>query len=810
MDAHSRPRFYSLWAINGPLDPARLHRQLKQFKAAGLDGVVWHPRFYPGGPPYLGDRYLGMVSTVILQAKALGLAFWIYDEDGWPSGTVGGRLLRQYPQDAQRWAGLVRQRPRRCLAEFERDGERWYLGENTGPGVDYLNPELARHFIELTYERYRTGLAPAAFAHVEAFFCDEPEFGLGHAHAELPKAGGLPWTPRLPELFRTRHGEELSPLVPLLFFPGKRAAEVRVKFWELITEMFCDAFVTPLNDWCRRQGKRFTAHVKGEEHPLFQVPLSGSCHQVFRRLGLPGIDALERYPANDFYPRQVSAVARQFGDGRCMVEAFGGSGWGATPEDLERYLLWLGRNGLTDFVLHLSQYRLDSAAMQDWPPSQPLHLSWSHLYSEVIGRVRAELTARPRPPADTLVVAPYRGIMRVYSSAELLETNIHTACTYPDTKAGRINRAFIGLIGELQAAGVAYDVADERTVETFGMAAGGRFRLGACAYRRVIVASASRLDRKTRAAVRPFMVAAATLTSASPGVKATPPAPPTGTVSLAWKLSRVPVNALLLECVAEKGGWFSACFANEVFSRSAQLKAVFIDDLDELTVNGSRQALTRTAGGWCARMPVLSAGFTRLRFRLMRSVRRPWVWLQGPFRVRSADAFRPGPGGTLQTAGPFTVEPGRTTLAPNLIADGFPFLGRSLVATTTVRLPRAVKELHFCDGVADAVRLFANERDHGWTWTAEHGFRFAVDLPAGEHRLRVEFVPNAFNTSGPHHYYGGDWFVISPAQMQGERNFADPADAPAMTHVAAWHFRRFELPTRLGWSCPGRGAAGGI
>jgi hypothetical protein len=124
---------------------------MDQFLAAGFDGVVFHPRFYPNNPPYLSERYLAEVSNAILYAKSIGLAFWIYDEDGWPSGTVGGQLLKKYPQDAQRWAGLVTNKPGHCLAEFERDGEKWFLAERTGAGVDYLNPDLARHFIELTH-----------------------------------------------------------------------------------------------------------------------------------------------------------------------------------------------------------------------------------------------------------------------------------------------------------------------------------------------------------------------------------------------------------------------------------------------------------------------------------------------------------------------------------------------------------------------------------------------------------------------------------------------------------------------------------
>ena len=174
-------RFYAFWAINAALDQKRLRRQLEQFRTAGFDGVVWHPRFYPNEPPYLGDRYLAELSEVILHAKSLGLTFWIYDEDGWPSGTVGGQLLKKFPDNSQRWAEVVTEKPERCLAEFDHEGKKWFLAERIGAGVDYFNPELEQHFLELTHERYCTGLKPEAWQHVETIFCDEPEFGLGHA-----------------------------------------------------------------------------------------------------------------------------------------------------------------------------------------------------------------------------------------------------------------------------------------------------------------------------------------------------------------------------------------------------------------------------------------------------------------------------------------------------------------------------------------------------------------------------------------------------------------------------------------------------
>ena len=478
------PRFYVFWAINAALDQRRLRAQLDQFHAAGFDGIVWHPRFYPNDPPYLGERYLQEVSDTILYAKAIGLAFWLYDEDGWPSGTVGGQLLKKFPNDSQHWVELTAEKPEYCLAEFERDGKRWFVAERAGGGVDYLNPDLARHFIELTHERYRTGLAPEAWEHVEAVFCDEPEFGLGRAYDSLSKHGAIPWTPRLPGLFRARYGEDLLALLPWVFFPRNDATNVSVKFWELLTDVFNESFTAPINDWCQRHGKLFTAHVKGEEHPLFQVPTSGSCHQFFRNLSLPGIDALERFPSNNFYPRQVSSAARQFGAGRCMVEAFGGAGWGATPEDLERYLLWLGRHGLTDFVLHLSQYQLTSAAIRDWPPSQPLHLNWAAAYPELLRRVRKALRQNPPPPADTLVVAPYRGIMAAFSPGEFLKTNIHNAATYPNSPAGKLNRRFLEKIQQLYDARVSYHIADERTLESHGVPDVHGVRVGKCVTRK--------------------------------------------------------------------------------------------------------------------------------------------------------------------------------------------------------------------------------------------------------------------------------------------------------------------------------------
>jgi hypothetical protein len=793
------PRFYSLWSINGALDQSRLRRQLDQLQAAGLEGVVFHPRFYPNDPPYLGEGYLREVSGAILYAKHLGLEFWIYDEDGWPSGTAGGRLLKQHPTEAQHWAELVKDRPERCLGEFRQDGKKWFVAERIGRGVDYFNPDLARHFLELTHERYWTGLAPEAWEQVGAIFCDEPEFGLGHAYDSLSRHGAIPWTPKLPDLFRERHGEALIPLLPRLFFPAENSGETRVKFWELLTDLFNESFTAPINQWCRQHGKRFAAHVKGEEHPLFQVPTSGSCQQFFRNLSLPGIDALERLPANDYYPRQVVSAAQQFGDGRCMVEAFGGAGWGAAPEDLERYLLWLGRHGLTDFVLHLSQYQLTSAAIRDWPPSQPLHLNWAAAYPEVLRRVREFLQRNPPPRADTLVVAPYRGIMAAFEPWELLQTNVHNAATYPDSAAGKLNRGFLEQIRQLHEAGVAYHLTDERTLESDGRSDTQGLRVGNCVYAKVILAEGAKLNEASRLRLEQMVVrgwVVAPIHNVSTHAVQEPPVC-SESVIVEWSLCPNSANSLLLEPVRELDEWFTCEFRVKMDpSFDPALEVVLADLVAELTCNGSQVPLIRSENGMTGRLDgVPLKPVNRLRFRCVDEVAMPFVWLHGGFRTYSDTPYISGPNETVATAGPFRLGPQEGEDGHDLLLAGFPFRRTPLKAETRFKTTGTTKWLRLCGVEADAARVFCNGVDLGWTWGPDWEIHAALE--SGVQTLRLGLVPSTFNYFGPHHYFAGDRHVISPDQFTGRKNFADPGDAPENTRVRDWHFRRFQLPETI-------------
>lgn len=72
-------------------------------KAMGLRGTVFHPRYYPGRPAYMSGAYLDILSEIILYAGQLEMEFWIYDENGWPSGSADGHVLEHFPDSRCEW-----------------------------------------------------------------------------------------------------------------------------------------------------------------------------------------------------------------------------------------------------------------------------------------------------------------------------------------------------------------------------------------------------------------------------------------------------------------------------------------------------------------------------------------------------------------------------------------------------------------------------------------------------------------------------------------------------------------------------------
>ena len=142
-----RLHILTLWAINGELNKAQLVKQLEEMRSYGFDGTIFHPRYYPGKPSYMGEEYLKILSEVILRAKELEMEFWIYDENGWPSGSADGKVLEHFPDSLCQW--LV-----------EKDGQ---IRIESRKNFNTFDREQMQYFIRVTYDAYRLGLESEAF-----------------------------------------------------------------------------------------------------------------------------------------------------------------------------------------------------------------------------------------------------------------------------------------------------------------------------------------------------------------------------------------------------------------------------------------------------------------------------------------------------------------------------------------------------------------------------------------------------------------------------------------------------------------------
>ena len=82
------------WSWNNELDIPELLSQIQEFKAVGIDGFIMHARTGLK-TKYLSEKWFECIKACLGEAKRLGMQAWVYDENGWPSGFVEGRLLKE-------------------------------------------------------------------------------------------------------------------------------------------------------------------------------------------------------------------------------------------------------------------------------------------------------------------------------------------------------------------------------------------------------------------------------------------------------------------------------------------------------------------------------------------------------------------------------------------------------------------------------------------------------------------------------------------------------------------------------------------
>lgn len=179
------------WSWNDKLEPDELRRQIGAMQNAGMGGFFMHAR---GGleTEYLSEEWFRAVETSVDEAKKRGMQAWCYDENGWPSGFAGGKLLED-PENRAHYLRFEKKPGFDAAALGVYTLENGHIRRITGAAngiseylcvydcqnsstVDILDPRITDAFLALTHEKYFERFGAEFGKGIAGFFADEPQY----------------------------------------------------------------------------------------------------------------------------------------------------------------------------------------------------------------------------------------------------------------------------------------------------------------------------------------------------------------------------------------------------------------------------------------------------------------------------------------------------------------------------------------------------------------------------------------------------------------------------------------------------------
>jgi len=452
------------WFLNDELDEASLSSALEEMKSKRIAGVVIHPRTGME-VEYLSEIFWDRLRFICETLARLGMQGWIYDEYNWPSGPVGGKLLREHPEFRQvgldYWLVPASQLGQKlailpgelmgafaifqgslhdkteelkkedfgaflngkALLFFQREMRAPLYATRCAPWtraesgyLDLLNPHAVDEFMRLTHFEYDKRLKEFYGSPLVGIFTDEPM-----------NYSALPYTPSMPEEFRKRFGRDLREALPSLGgrFEGISLGDHvrnRTNYFELARDLYVNSYFKKISEWASERGLIFTGHL-GEEDMLNRLPATNiSFYAPLSQMHMPGTDVLcdkHGYETEhnhlvhpNFNPKALSSTAHHAGAGRTLCEIWGGNGWSTPPETLKSVLNWAQACGVNFVNPHAVFMSLRGLRKRDFPASHFPPQPWWRFYdrfSEYIARL-SFLNSQGTHVADTLFAVPMKSL----------------------------------------------------------------------------------------------------------------------------------------------------------------------------------------------------------------------------------------------------------------------------------------------------------------------------------------------------------------------------------------------------------------
>lgn len=487
------------WSWNGKLEKDEIIRQVHVLKEMGFGGFFMHSRTGLA-TEYLGKEWFELIRAATEEAEKLGMSAWLYDEDRWPSGTVGGEVSKtlEYQQKAISMYdgdtepvgdGYIAGELGRFAIKLDcdnniidyykiRKGEqakdgyviKKFLIEHMAPQefyngytyIDTMNRAATDAFIKATHELYKEKCGDLFGKTLLGIFTDEPHRGAilnGFGQRNENRFNMMPYTYELFERYKKVCGEDLQEKLPELYYlkQGSKVNRTAYYYVESLEQLFIENFAIPYNEWCKANNLIATGHVLHEDSLAIQTVFSGSVQRYYEHMGYPGVDILTENNRAYYVAKQVQSVARQMGQPFVLSELYGCTGWQMNFRSHRDVGAWQTLLGINMRCHHLSWYTMKGEAKRDYPASIFYQSGWYKDYSYVedyFARL-GEVTSTGDALCSTLVINPVESMWMYIRS----EWQNEFALKYPETF--RLEENYLKLFKILTTGQVDFDYGDE-------------------------------------------------------------------------------------------------------------------------------------------------------------------------------------------------------------------------------------------------------------------------------------------------------------------------------------------------------------
>ena len=439
-----------LWFWNNTqIAETELVRQLQQMvEVDGYGGCAILPFGEGFRPSYLSDDYFKLYGTAIRKAQALGAHMSIYDEYGFPSGSMGaingsgvttfmnnhpGHTVKRLDKTEYRVSsGTTFDRQLDLTGKLmslvawnmntkeiislrdnydEATGRvTWTAPKQNGwhvmvcqcvvdgdPNVDYLSAEAVSLFVQDTHAAYYRHFADHFGGTIVSTFFDEPT---------MYRAQGRMWTNDFNEQFERRYGFSPETLYPALWYDiGEPTARARNLLFSLHSTLYSEGFMKTICDWATEHGILTTGH-QDQEEIVNPTSVAGDLMLVGKHLTMPGIDKIGNgRPTEDFY-KVVSSSANCWDKAYVMSETYGAMG-NIPVEELYQVAIEQYTKGINHLIPHAVWYNdRDVTFLPELSWRNPLYNANLPTFNAFLSRLNYILAREGRHVADVAMLYP--------------------------------------------------------------------------------------------------------------------------------------------------------------------------------------------------------------------------------------------------------------------------------------------------------------------------------------------------------------------------------------------------------------------